>query len=115
MSKFDSLLNSLLEEVNPTNPSVSTAPATNNSATNAPNPTSSPASNQPSTYNQQQQQPKTNTPNTTNKPANLNSPEAVKTLQALAGTKTTADVTKILSDPAHQNAINGFLKNLTGK
>jgi hypothetical protein len=119
MSKFENTLNALWETlgVTPPNgtpttsngtPSTAPAPTANNNVTGAPNPANA---NNPSN----QQQPKTGTPNPANKSSISTDPKAAQTMQALAGTKTSEEVAKILADPNHQNVINGFIKSLTNK
>jgi hypothetical protein len=119
MSKFENTLNSLWEDIGGTppngmpatsngTPTNAPAPTSNNNVTGAPNPANA---NNPTN----QQQPKPGTPNNTSKPFSLTAPETAQTMQALAGTKTAADVTKVLSDPTHQNVINGFINHVNGK
>lgn len=40
----------------------------------------------------------------------LTHPDTAKAMQALADTKTMADVTKVLSDPNYQKIIKGFIE-----
>ena len=87
MSKFETLLNSLFEDVAPT-ANVSTAPTTGSTVTSNPNP-GTPATNQPSTFNQQQ----TPKPGTT--PSPITDPNH-PIVNALATAKTSQDVLNAL-------------------
>jgi len=111
----------MLTELGPVTPqsapsiNSTTAPTTNTNVTNTANPATATSSANPANVGNptnQQQPPKPGTAPNTATPFSLTSPQTATTINALADTKSAADVTKVLADPNHQKIITGYINHV---